>query len=110
MWKPIPNLSLKWKHSVSQQYRHECERMLEHSPGEVQQLIADELRRMEHIRPQQIPSTAMLNLQDDQYEAYYRTTTAISHHNYDCTMLVPLRRTAQALNHLFLSRFCAVES
>jgi hypothetical protein len=30
--------------------------------------------------------------------------------NYDCTMLVPLRRTAEALNQLFLRRFCISES
>ena len=30
--------------------------------------------------------------------------------NYHCTMLVPLRRTAQALNQLFMRRFCTAES
>ena len=30
--------------------------------------------------------------------------------NYHCTMLVPLRRTAQGLNRLFLQRFCTAET
>ena len=67
---------------LSTLYRHECDRLLEHSPEEVQQLIADALRKMERIRPPQITSTAMLNLEDDQYETYHRITTAINHrHN-----------------------------
>ena len=64
---------------LSTLYHDECNHLLQHSPPEAQQLIADELRRMEQIRPPRILSTSMLELQDDQYEAYHRITTAIGH-------------------------------
>jgi hypothetical protein len=64
---------------LSTLYQEECDRLLNDSPIEVQQLIADELRLMNQIRPQSIPMSAVLDLEGDQYNAYNRITTAIAH-------------------------------
>ena len=64
---------------LSTLYQKECDHLLTDSPVEVQHLIADELRLMNQIQPQSIPTSAVLDLEGDQYNAYNRITTAIAH-------------------------------